>query len=148
MIETLPTNFPKVVGLRLSGRLHDEDFKRFEPSIETILTTDGKVRLFIQFDDFHGWDLHAALDDLKFSMRHYSDFERIAIVGDRRWERWMATFCKPFTHARVKYFDKSEIDAAWTWLRDTDEYSGAEEDRTAEMPTEASGANPWVWYGL
>ena len=54
------------------------------PQIETILTTAGNVRLFIQFEDFHGWDVHAAWDDVTFALRHYADFERIAMVGDHR----------------------------------------------------------------
>ena len=73
MIATIETGSPKVVGLKLTGKLHDEDFKQFVPKMETILTAEGKVRLFIQLEDFHGWDLYAALDDLKFSLRHYSD---------------------------------------------------------------------------
>jgi hypothetical protein len=31
----------------------------------------------------------------------------------------MAAFCKPFTKAAVKYFDASEVDAAWKWLRES-----------------------------
>jgi hypothetical protein len=62
MIETIETSSPKVVGFKLSGRLHDEDYKQFVPKIETIMTAHGKVRLFVQFEDFHGWDLHAAWD--------------------------------------------------------------------------------------
>ena len=56
MIETIETGSPKVLGLKLCGRLHDEDYKQFEPRMETILTAEGKVRLFVQCDDFHGWD--------------------------------------------------------------------------------------------
>ena len=41
------------------------------------------------------------------------------MVGDRKWEQWMASFCKPFTKATVKYFDASEVDAAWKWLRES-----------------------------
>ena len=121
MIETIETGSPKVVGLKLSGKLHDEDYKQFVPKMETILTAEGKVRLFVQFEDFHGWDMHAAWDDFKFALKHYSDFERIAMVGDRKWEKWMASFCKPFTKAKVKYFDRSEVDAAWKWLREDEE---------------------------
>jgi hypothetical protein len=129
MIETIGTGSPKMVGLKLCGKLHDEDYKRFVPTMEAALTAEGKVRLFIQFDDFHGWDLHAAWDDLKFGMRHYSDFERIAMVGDRVWESWMASFCKPFSKAKVKYFDRSEADAAWKWLgEDEAENEATEED--------------------
>jgi len=46
--------------------------------------------------------MRAMWDDLKFGMRHYSDFDRIAMVGDRWWEAWLATICKPFTKARVR----------------------------------------------
>ena len=149
MIETIETGSPKVVGLKLTGKLHDEDYRRFVPMIESILTAEGKVRLFVQFEEFQGWDMHAAWDDFKFGLSHYSDFERIAMVGDRRWEKWMASVCKPFTKAKVKYFDRSEADAAWKWLRETDEDDQAtEEDETPALPAEACRSQPWIWYGL
>jgi hypothetical protein len=118
MIEALRTDNPRIVAFRLHGKLHDEDYKSFEPAVEAAVAAEGKVRLFTQFDDFHGWDMHAAWDDAKFSLRHYRDFERIAMVGDRKWEAWMARLCKPFTRASVRYFDASEAEAAWTWLHE------------------------------
>ena len=150
MIETIATSSPKVVGLKLGGKLHDEDFKRFEPMMETILTAEVKVRLFVQFEDFHGWDLRAAWDDLKFGLKHYSDFERIAMVGDHKWEKWMARSCKPFTNAKVKYFDKSEVDAAWKWLEE-DEKGERITEETAR-PTEGSdtpdATTGYPWFGF
>ena len=116
MIETFQTGSPNIIGFRLSGKLHDEDFRSFIPAVDAIVAAEGKVRLFAQFEDFHGWDLHAAWDDFRFGINHYGDFDRIAMVGDRNWEEWMATLCKPFTKAKVRYFDASEIDAAWNWI--------------------------------
>ncbi len=116
MIETLQTSSPKVIGFRLSGKLHDEDYKTFVPVMDAAVAAEGKVRLFAKFEDFHGWDLHAAWDDFRFGLRHYKDIDRIAMVGDRKWEKWMATLCRPFTKAKVKYFDASEVDAAWNWI--------------------------------
>jgi len=149
MIETIETGSPQVVGLKLSGTLHDDDYQRFVPMMEGIFTVVGKVRLFIQLEDFHGWDLHAAWDDFKFSLKHYSDFERIAMVGDRKWEKWMANFCKPFTTATVKYFHRLEVYAAWTWLLENDDDNKAveENDRTADGSEEPDkwGTFPWYW---
>ena len=45
------------------------------------------MRLFVLFEDFHGWDLHAAWDEFKFGLKHDADFERIAMVGDRKWQK-------------------------------------------------------------
>jgi len=131
MIETIETGSPKVVGLKLSGKLHDEDYRQFVPAMETILTAEGKVRLFLQFDDFHGWDLHAAWNDVRFGRKHYSDFERIAMIGDRNREEWMAIVCRPFTEAEVKYFDRGEVDAAWKWLEEDQECNSDGDLRTA-----------------
>ena len=119
MIETIETDVPKMmIGFRLSGKLHHEDYKSFVPTVETIVADEGKVRMFVQFQDFHGWDLHAAWDDFKFGLKHYSDFDRIAMVGERRWEKWMAEVCKPFTKAKVRYFESAAVDDAWAWLRE------------------------------
>jgi len=149
MIATIETGSPKVVGFKLCGKLHDEDYKQFVPRLETILTAEGKVRLFLQFDDFHGWDMHAAWDDLKFSLKHYSDFERIAMVGDCRWEKWMTSFCKPFTKAKMKYFDTEEIDAAWKWLEENDEDNRAteEKDRPRDVDNDPEMWGTFRWYG-
>ena len=117
MIEQLQTDSPKIIGFKLSGKLHDEDYKTFVPIVEAAVDAEGKVSLFVQFEDFHGWDLHAAWDDMKFGIQHYADFARIALVGDRKWEEWMAKLCRPFTKATVKYFAASEVEAAWAWLR-------------------------------
>ena len=118
MIEQLQTDSPKIIGFKFSGKMHDEDYKTFVPAMEVAMAAEGKMYLFAQLEDFHGWDLHAAWDDIKFSAKHYSDFERIAMVGDRKWEEWMAKLSNPFTKATVKYFDSSEIDDAWSWLRE------------------------------
>jgi hypothetical protein len=100
----------------MSGKLHDEDYRHFQPTVSKALESHKKVRLLAHFEDFHGWDLHALWDDIKFSTKHCTDIERIALVGDRKWEAWMAKVCKPFTLAKIEYFDASNIDAAWAWL--------------------------------
>jgi hypothetical protein len=116
MIEQLPGGSDKVLAFKLSGKLHDEDYAKFVPVIDEAVAQQGKVRLLAQFEDFHGWDLHALWDDIKFATTHCTKIERIALVGDRAWEKWMAAVCKPFTLARVRYFDASEVGAARAWL--------------------------------
>jgi len=148
MIKKLEKSNGPVLGFEVTGKLHDEDYKQFVPAMETILTAEGRVRLFVQFQDFHGWDVHAAWDDFKFGLKHYADFERIAMVGDRKWERWMAGFCKPFTKAEVKYFDSSQVDAAWKWLQEQEEGHKAkkEDEPTSDRPAEPYRSSDYVWF--
>ena len=55
-------------------------------------------------------------DDIKFATTHCTKIERIALVGDKKWEQWMAKVCKPFTMAKLRYLDAAEAEAARVWL--------------------------------
>ncbi len=116
MIEQLSAGSPQVLAFKMSGRLHDEDYKKFVPLVDEAIAKFGKVRMLAQFHDFHGWDTHALWDDIKFATTHCTKIERIALVGEEKWEKWMATVCKPFTMAQVRYFDVDEMKSAETWL--------------------------------
>jgi hypothetical protein len=116
MIEQLPLNSETTLGFKMSGKLHDEDYKTFVPLVDAAVAKHGKVRMLAWFHDFHGWDLHALWDDIKFSTTHCTKIDRIAMVGDKAWEKWMAKVCKPFTMAKIRYFESSQLDAAKAWL--------------------------------
>jgi hypothetical protein len=116
MIEQFTVAAPHVLAVRMSGKLHDEDYKKFVPLVDNEIAKSGKVKILAHFHDFHGWDAHALWDDIKFSTTHCTKIERIALVGDEKWEKWMATVCKPFTMAKIRYFDSAELAAAEDWL--------------------------------
>jgi hypothetical protein len=118
MIEQLPCDAPNCLAFKLSGKLHDEDYKTFVPLVDQAISQEGKVRLLAEFHDFHGWDAHALWDDIKFSTTHCTKIERIALVGETTWETWMAKVCKPFTMAKIRYFDIGEAGAAMDWLKE------------------------------
>jgi len=118
MITQLERSQGALLGFKMTGKLHDQDYQHFLPIVDAAIKAHGKVRLLAHFEDFHGWDLHALWDDTKFSATHCADVERVALVGDQKWEKWMATVCKPFTLAKVKYFDAAQLDAAWQWLQE------------------------------
>lgn len=116
MIEQLTGLPAHTLGFKMSGKLHDEDYKKFVPLVDAEIAKEGKVNILAQFHDFQGWDVKALWDDTRFSTTHCMKIKRIALVGEKTWERWMASVCKPFTMARIRYFDSAELDAAKAWL--------------------------------
>jgi hypothetical protein len=119
MIELLSGLPANTVGFKVTGKLHDEDYKKFVPLVDAEIAKDGKVRILAQFHDFQGWDMHAMWDDIKFATTHCTKIERIALVGEKKWEQWMAKVCKPFTMAKIRYFDATEAEAARAWVAGT-----------------------------
>jgi hypothetical protein len=107
----------KILMVRMSGKLTKEDCQHFLPDVERLIDKLGTIRVLCQMHDFHGWQLGALWEDVKFDIRHFGDIERLAIVGQRNWQAIMAVFCKPFTRAQVRYFEQREFDQAEEWIR-------------------------------
>jgi len=106
----------KVVIVRVTGKLSRDDYQAFVPELERLIGQFGKIRVLFEMLDFHGWDAGALWADIKFDVKHFSDIERLALVGDKKWEKGMSAFCKPFTTAEVKYFDLSAVQQAHEWI--------------------------------
>ena len=107
----------KLLIIRVTGKLTREDYKSFVPKVEELILKFGKIRMVLEMRDFHGWDAGALWEDIMFDIRHFSDIESLALVGDKKWEKGMSIFCKPFTKAQIKYFDLTEIYKAYEWIR-------------------------------
>src|SRR5438132_3638321 len=104
------------VEIDLTGKLGSEDYKAYLPKIEELIRQHGKLRLLVHMHDFHGWTPGGLWEDLKFEVRHFKDLERIAFVGDKKWEAGMSKFCKLFTIAEIRFFDEAMLDQARAWL--------------------------------
>lgn len=108
-------NDGRSVAVRVTGKLVEADYKRLVPEVDRLIRRYGKLRLLFDLTDFHGWEAGALWDEVKFDMKHFADIERLAIVGDKKWERSMATFYKPFTAATIRYFDLADEAEARKW---------------------------------
>ena len=109
-------NEGKVLAIQVSGKLTRADYVYFAPEFERLVRLNGKLRMLFDLAGFQGWEGSALWECIKFDVKHFADIERIAMIGDSRWEQGMAAFCKPFTKATVQYFNHGKIAAAWKWL--------------------------------
>lgn len=108
----------KVLEVRATGKLDHADYLLFGPEFERRISEHGKIRVMFEMIDFHGWEPAAVWDDIKLDLKHFRHIERVAMVGDKKWERGMAAFCKPFTTAKVRYFDMRDADKARQWIEE------------------------------
>lgn len=107
----------KIIEVQLNGKLTKEAYDAFVPVTEAKIKEFGKVRMLVVMHDFHGWDAGALWADLKFDVKHHSHIERLAIVGESKWEKGMSAFCKPFTSANIEYFDIAKLEEARKWIQ-------------------------------
>jgi len=133
MIHPIPVHDDTIVAYRLSGRLTHADYQAFLPELEALIRERGPLSVLFELHDFKGWELEAAVDDLRFLRAHPQDFKRFAIVGKGRLQRWMTTLAAPFTEAEIRFFEEERLSEAWDWLRQREQHEH----------TTDSDAPPW-----
>ena len=106
----------KQLDVTVSGKLSAHDYEHFEPAVSNMISEDGKIKILFMMHDFHGWEMGAVWEDIKFATKHCKDISKIAMVGEKNWEKWMAAICKPFTLSSIKYFDAGQENEAREWL--------------------------------
>lgn len=106
----------KYLKVDLSGKLTAQDYEHFGAEIDRLIKQHGKLRVLCTMHDFHGWTAGALWEDIKFDFKHFTHLEKLALVGETRWQEGMAVFCKPFTTAKIRYFDHAKADEARAWL--------------------------------
>jgi hypothetical protein len=89
----------KLVAVQVTGKLVKADYECCVP-------------------DFHGWEAGALWSEIKLDIKYFADIERLAVVGDKKWEQSMVTFFKPFTKATTRYFNQADAVEARMWLRE------------------------------
>ena len=118
MYQILDKSSDNIIGIRISDKLTKDDYKTLIPLWENAIRQYGKIRMLWLMDDFKGWSPEAMLEDLKFDFQHNQDVERLAMVGQTWWEEWMTKVTDLiFTQSDARYFEESQHQEAWNWIR-------------------------------
>ena len=107
-----------LVEVHATGKLTSEAYESFVPMTEEKIKEHGKIRILFIMHDFHGWTAGAAWEDFKFDLKHFNHIEKLAIVGETKWDKGMSMFCRPFTTAKIKYFDQTDLEKAREWIEE------------------------------
>ncbi|MEP6756961.1 MAG: STAS/SEC14 domain-containing protein [Chthonomonadales bacterium] len=105
------------VVIEIIGHLVATDYDQFIVEFDGLVRERGKLRALVDLTRLLGWDLGAAWEDTKFGVSHMGDFERLAVVGDRQWERQIVNIFRLFIIGKTQYFDVADSAAARSWLK-------------------------------
>jgi hypothetical protein len=107
-----------VVTVTLEGTLTQAALVRAQRAVGEIIRAEGKVRILVIARKFEGWERRGTWDDLSFQEEFDPSVEKMAIVGDKRWEDLALMFAaKDFRGFPIEYFGTDEIEKARSWLK-------------------------------
>ena len=106
----------QTLTITAGGKLEVSDYQRLAPLVEDLITQHGKLDVLLILHEFKGWTAGALWEDVKFDVKHFRDIGKLAVVGEREWEKGMAAFCRPFTTAEIKFFERENLAEAMDWI--------------------------------
>jgi len=116
MLQLLEESKNDLVAFRISASVDKQDYDVMLPILEERIKQHGKIRVYAEVQDVADYSIRALWEEIQFDVRHVTDFSKVAIVGDQKWIDWLTVMARPFSTARVKYFDFGQRQAAWEWI--------------------------------
>lgn len=103
------------LSLRAIGKLSHEDYDVITPMIDAALAevSDARIKALVDARQLQGWEARAAWDDFKLGLKHGKEFEKIAIVGNRKWQENVSRLASWFISGDVRFFDSEEEALDW-----------------------------------
>ena len=107
-----------IIVFHVSGKLNFKELNKSQLEAETIIQK-GKIKLLVFADNFEGWDNSDEWDDLSFMDRNDQFIEKMAIIGDPKWEELISIFTlKGLRKFPIEYFNSGEENQARFWLEE------------------------------
>lgn len=106
------------LSLKVVGKLTHEDYEKINPLIDSALegVKDPRIKAFIDGSELEGWELRAAWDDFRLGLKHGGEFDKIAILGNKKWQEYSAKIASWFISGEIKYFE--DASDAYQWLQE------------------------------
>ena len=106
-----------VLTVEFTGLLKKSELEQAQKAAIDLIQKHGKVSLFAIAKDFQGWAKEGDWGDLSFQAKYDKHIEKIAIVGEKKWEDLALAFtAKGFRPVAIEYFLPGDLAKARAWL--------------------------------
>ena len=117
MITKLEQSTGNTIGYKISGTVTKEDYTVMVPEVEALIDQEGDINMLLDLSEFHWEKISAWGADMKFGSTYRKKIDKMAIVGDKKWQQWLTHLVDPFYAREAEFFHTDDVDAAWAWLK-------------------------------
>ncbi|HWH70436.1 MAG TPA: STAS/SEC14 domain-containing protein [Candidatus Sulfotelmatobacter sp.] len=108
-----------ILAVKLAGKLTQPDLAAVQQRAAEILKQQSRMRLLVLAEQFEGWEKGGNWGDLSFQMEADPHIEKLAIVGEKKWEGLAILFTgKGLREFPIEFFPPEQAAQARTWLAD------------------------------
>ena len=108
----------KLLHLKVRGMFTKADYDRIIEIAKKAIEREGKVRALVILEAFEGWERRSDWGDVSFMTEQGQHLDKMAIVGDEKWQDDTIAFtAKGFRATAIEFFTPSHLNEARMWLR-------------------------------
>lgn len=106
-----------IVGIRVESKLTPEEYDLLNSYLEQLMQDVGPINFLCDMADFEGLNSQALWEEMTCHLRNLQGYQRIAVVGNRRWLEGGTTVVEPWRKTQLKIFTPDQTDEAWNWVK-------------------------------
>jgi len=111
-----------VVEVRATGKLSSTDLENYASKVEKIIEKIGVIRILADATHLDGWENKKALEaHLKMVKKNHKKVERMGMISNRMWQKWMLQLVGVFANPQVRTADHGQAEEIRAWI-----YEGVE----------------------
>ena len=118
MMEAIKTRRDDIIGFRIDGTISEADMKPLLYTLKEKLKYYGKLRLFVEYIDIHGFSLDTLLEDLEYNFGRLDKFEKAAVITIKDNIRQANQLASKLVEMKLKSFHFSEKEQAHQWIEE------------------------------
>lgn len=107
-----------LLSFTMAGKLTKADYEAVVPALEAKVQRWNKVNVYLEVSDLDGMTLPALWEELRQDVKHFTHFNRAAIVSDNNTLlKAAASVATTVSPAEVKHFSTGQRAEALRWVR-------------------------------
>jgi hypothetical protein len=104
----------QILGYTISGDMTKADYQTLVPAMSAVIAAQGSVSVLFDLTDFQWEKITAWGSGVDFGQQLKGKIDKMAIVGDSKWQHHLTALAKPLDVKASQFFETA--DDAWSWL--------------------------------
>lgn len=105
-----------VIEVEIKGKITENDMKNFEDYFNQKKKNNEEINLLMCIDEIN-YSLDGFIEDLKFDTSHWDEFNKIALLSDKKWIEVGSKIIEYLPKIEVEHFNYNERDKAMAWFK-------------------------------
>ena len=115
-MEILPETGGKLMAVRMSGTITEDDYDRCLSEAE-LAAPENVEQLVLDWEHLQGWEPGARSVGTWFGLHYRALVGRVAVIADEKWAHEVVRITDIYKSAEVRQFAPEKRELAFAWVR-------------------------------